>query len=97
MENGLLLGTVGLWRADLLSRQELSPWLSGLVVHPDHRKSGVGQELQRYILEYCKARSMKELYLYTDRSGYYEKSGWVAFDTGYEYSGGRVCIYRHSL
>lgn len=75
VENDILLGTVGIWRGDLLSRQELSPWLSALVINPRFRNVGVGQELQKYVLEYCKSKGMKELFLYTDLVGYYEKSG----------------------
>ena len=97
VEHDLLLGTIGIWRGDLLSRQELYPWLSALVVHPDYRKSGIGQKLQNYVLEYCTSKSIKELYLYTELKGYYEKSGWEQFDSGYEYTGNEVCIYKHSL
>ena len=34
VDSGELLGTVGIWRGDLLSRQDLFPWLSALVVNP---------------------------------------------------------------
>ena len=97
IENGVLLGTVGIWRGDLLSRQDLCPWLSALVVNPVYRKSGIGQVLQKHVLEYCKSLGYKELYLYTDLKGYYEKSGWTQFDTGYEYAGGEMSIYRQLL
>ncbi|MDD3252452.1 MAG: GNAT family N-acetyltransferase [Lachnospiraceae bacterium] len=97
LENDVLLGTVGIWRGDLLSRQELYPWLSALVVNPRYRKSGIGQELQKHALQYCQSKGIKQLYLYTELNGYYEKSGWVSFDVGYEYTGGKVAIYKHSI
>lgn len=97
IEDGVLLGTVGIWRADLLSRQELFPWLSALVVNPKYRNNGIGQALQKYVLKYCKENGYKEIYLYTDLEGYYEKSGWIPFDKGYEYSGSEVQIYKQTI
>ena len=97
VEGDQLLGTVGIWRGDLLSRQDLFPWLAALVVHPGHRRSGIGQELQNYVLTYCRSRSMKDIYLYTELKGYYEKSGWVRIDSGYECAGNEVSIYKHTL
>lgn len=32
-----LLGTVGLWRCDLISRQDLYPWMAALYVAPEAR------------------------------------------------------------
>lgn len=97
VENGVPVGTVGIWRGDLLSRQDLSPWLSALVVHPDNRGTGIGRTLQKHVLSYCKAQGWSEIYLYTDLHGYYEKSGWALLETGYEYSGTAVQIYRHTV
>ena len=97
VDNDVLLGTVGVWRGDLLSRQELYPWLSGLVVRPTYRNKGIGEKLQNYVLEYCKSKGYKEIYLYTDLHGYYEKNEWIQFDTGYEYTGSEIRIYKHYL
>ena len=41
-----LAGTVGLWRCDLISRQDLTPWLAALYVDKDYRSRGLGQQLQ---------------------------------------------------
>lgn len=57
----------------------------------------IGQELQKYVLDYCKSKDMKELFLYTDLIGYYEKSGWTQFDIGYKYMRNKVSIYKYSL
>ena len=97
VENEELLGTVGLWRGDLLSRQDLFPWLSALVVNPEYRNKGIGQELQKYVLNYCQSKEIREIYLYTDLIGYYEKSGWNLYDTGYEYSGNKISIYQYHI
>lgn len=97
IEEGTLLGTVGIWRGDLLSRQELFPWLSALVVNPNYRNRGIGKKLQEHVLEYCKINGYKEIFLYTNLIDYYEKNGWIPFDKGYEYVGSEVCIYKHIL
>lgn len=97
IDNDVLVGTVGLWRGDLLSRQDLFPWLSALVVNQDYRNQKIGQRLQLFIEEYCRNKNYEEIYLYTDLVNYYEKTGWIAFDKGYEYMGGEVTIYKKSL
>lgn len=97
IENGILLGTVGLWRGDLLSRQDLYPWVSALFVNPDYRNRKIGQKLQDFIENYCRQKGYKEIYLYTNLVNYYEKSGWIYFDRGYEYMGGEVRIYKKCL
>ncbi|VTN11407.1 Uncharacterised protein [Raoultella terrigena] len=40
VEGELLLGTVGLWRCDLISRQDLFPWMAALYVAEAARGQG---------------------------------------------------------
>lgn len=40
VEDDQLLGTVGLWRCDLISRQDLHPWLAALYVDEAARETG---------------------------------------------------------
>lgn len=97
VEEGELLGTVGLWRGDLLSRQDLYPWFSGLVVNKNYRNKGIGKKLQDYVLAYCKEKGYQEIYLYTDLVDYYEKNGWIIYNKGYEYTGNEISIYKFTL
>lgn len=92
-----LAGTVGLWRADLLSRQDLYPWLSALYVKEEYRSKKIGQELQKFLINYCRKKGYKELYLYTDLENYYEKTGWQHFVDGVEFTGGSMKIYKKNL
>lgn len=94
MEDNEVIGTVGIWRSDLLSRQDLFPWFSALYVREDYRCKGIGIQLQEYALKYCKKQGFKEVYLYTDIENYYEKTGWEFICDGYEYSGSKIKIYR---
>ena len=41
VEGEQLLGTIGLWRCDLISRQDLFPWLAALYVAPAARGQGL--------------------------------------------------------
>ncbi|MDD7794285.1 GNAT family N-acetyltransferase [Clostridium sp. 'White wine YQ'] len=89
-----LVGTIGLWRSDLVSRQDLYPWLSALYVREDYRGKNIGKELQHFLIEYCKKASFSEIYLYTDLHNYYEKTGWEYLEDGVEFSGGYMKIYK---
>lgn len=91
------VGTVGLWRSDLLSRQDLFPWLSALYVKEEYRNRTIGQELQRFLTNYCRKKGYQELFLYTDICNYYEKTGWQYLEDGFEYSGGKIRIYKKKL
>jgi predicted N-acetyltransferase YhbS len=92
-----LVGTIGLWRSDLLSRQDLYPWLSALFVKESYRDRKIGQSLQHFLVQYCKESGFSELFLYTDLSNYYEKTGWEHIENGIEYSGQHIKIYKKSL
>lgn len=92
-----LVGTVGLWRGDLLSRQDLYPWLSALYVEENYRGKKIGQELQKFLIEYCRKAGYTELFLYTDICNYYEKTGWKYLGDGVEYSGEYIKIYKQEI
>lgn len=91
------IGTIGLWRCDMVSRQDLFPWLSALYVIPTYRNKGIGKQLQSYLLSYTKSLGYEEIYLYTDLENYYEKFGWENIDRGITYSGEYDNIYKKWL
>lgn len=95
--NNEVVGTVGLWRGDLLSRQDLFPWLSALFVKESYRGNGIGQELQKFLIQYCKQLGYKELFLYTDLNDYYEKTAWQYIGEGIEFSGHSIKLYKQEL
>lgn len=63
LKDNELVGTIGLWRSDLMSRQDLFPWLSALFVKENFRGKRIGQKLQDFLVEYCKKRilNMKKI------------------------------------
>ena len=97
VEDGLMMGTVGLWRADMLARQDLSPWLACLVVRKDQRGRRIGQALQEAVKETARQMGFPKIYLYTTLQGYYEKTGWQWIDRGYEMDNSEQQIYQFGL
>lgn len=94
---GTPAGTVALWRADLLSRQDLYPWLADLYVAPGFRSKGIGSALQDFALEKARALGYPALYLYTPLQGYYEKKGWKLIGEEIDKEGEPVRVYRFDL
>lgn len=92
-----LVGTVGLWRSDLLSRQDLTPWLAALYVDEAYRGRGIGQQLQAHGVEMARQAGCEALYLYATFTGYYERHGWEMLGEGVEYPDERVWIYKRGL
>lgn len=76
---GKPVGTVGIWRCDMVSRQDLYPWLSALYVLPEYRNRGIGRRLQEHLVSYAKELGYENIYLYTDIENYYEKNGWKLY------------------
>ena len=76
-ENGELLGSASLLRNDMETRPELTPWLAGVFVAPQHRRQGVGAELVRRLMAEAAAQKIPILYLYTVHSEtFYANLGW---------------------
>lgn len=90
-------GTVALLRADLFSRQDLTPWLADLYVAPEFRSIGIGSALQDLAIDKARELGYKTLYLYTPLTGYYEKKGWEYTGDEIERDGETVRVYRHRI
>jgi len=74
--NDELIGTVSLWYNDLITRQDLTPWLASLYIKKEYRGMGIGTLLQNKIIEVAGDLRYENLYLITDLENYYERSGW---------------------
>lgn len=78
LENGKAVGMCCLRKNDGI-RDDLTPWLGSLVVHPDYQNQGIGKMLINAIKEKAKSMGFKELYLFAfDKTvpDYYERLGW---------------------
>ena len=92
-----LLGTVGLWRCDLISRQDLWPWMAALYVAPEARGRGLAGQLQQHVIDYARMQGYAELFLYSACRDFYERFGWQYIGEGLDYPASAVSLYRYDL
>jgi GNAT superfamily N-acetyltransferase len=60
---------------------DVSPWLAGLFVVPEHRRKSAGSALVRAIEDQARQREFSRVYLYTtDAAGFYQRLGWEVLD-----------------
>lgn len=97
VEGDKLVGTVGLWRCDLISRQDLYPWLAALYIDEKQRGRGLGAQLQQHVIEYARTLGYPQLYLYSACKDYYERFGWQYIGDGLDYPNKSVHLYRFTL
>jgi len=91
------LATVGLWRCDLISRQDLYPWLAALYVEEAARGQGLAGMLQEHVKQYAREKGYPSLHLYSACVGIYERFGWQHIGDGIEFPATRVHLYRCAL
>lgn len=94
-QDNMLLGTFSLWRCDLQSRQDLFPWLGGIIVKKEFRHQGIGTYIQKKALSVLKELGFQEAFLFTELSGYYEKTGWVFIEHVPDEKGNMVRLYQY--
>lgn len=77
--NGQVLGTAALRVHDLEDREDLTPWLGGVLVGPQFRRQGIGETLCATVEEHARSRGIETLYLFTlDLEAWYSRQGWKA-------------------
>lgn len=93
VENNSFIGTYAILRNDLISRQDLFPWLACLYVVPERRGQNIGAKLLQHALQETRKMGKGHLYLCTDLDGYYERYGWNHIANGYIFTGAETKIY----
>lgn len=96
-EGDCLLGTVGLWRCDLITRQDLFPWLAALYVDESARGKGLAGLLQQHVQAYAAEAGHRDLHLWSACRDFYERYGWHYIGDALEYPNKTVHLYRYSL
>lgn len=76
IDNSILVGTFSLWRCDVQSRQDLFPWLGGVIVSKDRRNEGIGTFMINEAVKIAKNLGYSKLYISTQLSNFYDKLGW---------------------
>lgn len=71
------VGTISIFKNDLKTRQDLSPWLASLYVSSLYRGKGIGKKLILEVQAMVKELGYDAVYLRTEEtSEYYIKNGW---------------------
>lgn len=92
-DGGNIAGTYALLTNDLISRQDLMPWLACLFVKEEYRNRGIAASLLEHGLREAKRKGYPVLYLYTDLVNFYERKGWDHKCNGYNVGNLEVMIY----
>jgi GNAT superfamily N-acetyltransferase len=76
------LGTSSVITSDFAERPEFTPWVAAVWVDPPARRRGVGAALVNRAARDCFALGVGRVYLRArpQRSGYYEKLGWIPIE-----------------
>jgi GNAT superfamily N-acetyltransferase len=75
------IGTCLLVESEIEPNHDVSPWLAGLFVVPEHRRRGAGAVLVHAIEDQARQRGVSRLYLYTTAAaGFYTRLGWALLD-----------------
>lgn len=90
-----LIGSAMLVAHDLDTRMDLSPWLAGVFVVPDHRRYGAGAALVQRIIDEAPGLGAERLYLYTPSAEHsYSCLGWALLEhTNYRGAEAAVMSY----
>lgn len=71
------VGAVGLGEYDLEERQDVSPWIMGMIVRADRRGEGIGRALMAPLEAWAAAHGIAQAWVATQRAeGFYRRCGW---------------------
>jgi len=99
----LPVGMVSVKESELAQREELSPWLSALYVSPEHREKGIGDRLIRTVIDDCRRKKVKRVFLFLDSRNlarlerFYRNRGWIYYDDEKDSDGNRTKIFFYEI
>ena len=73
---GDIAGGAGVIENDFHDRPDLAPNVCALFVEPDARGQGIAGKLLDFVCCDMRAAGLKQLYLLTDHTSFYEQYGW---------------------
>lgn len=79
--DGQPAGSVFLVDSDLDTHTHLKPWLAGLLVLPEFRRRGLGEQLVAALVAEARDLGYDRLHLYTATPDFYRKRGWQTVET----------------
>lgn len=87
------VGTFSFWNCDLQSRQDLTPWVGGVVVEPHFRGQGIGLFIQEEVTRILREEKIGQAFLFTELIGFYERTGWRFIEESYDEKDRNVRLY----
>lgn len=98
MQDGEIVGGLGVIENDFHERKDLAPNVCAVYVEKPHRCKGIAGKLLNYVCEDMKTFGIDTLYLLTDHTSFYERYGWeylcMTKEEGKEDEYARVYIHR---
>ena len=76
LEDGEIVGGVGVIENDFHDRKDLRPNVCAVYVEPEHRCRGLAGALLDRVCRDMKGRGLEKLYLVTGHVCFYERYGW---------------------
>lgn len=76
MEDGRILGGLGVIENDFHDRKDLTPNVCAVYVEEEYRCRGIAGEMLKFVCVDMKEKGIDTLYLVTDHTSFYERYGW---------------------
>lgn len=76
MDNGEIIGGLGVIENDFHNRKDLTPNVCAVFVETEYRRKGIAGKLLNYVCDDMKDLGIDTLYLVTDHTSFYERYGW---------------------
>ena len=76
MENGEIVGGLGVIENDFHERKDLAPNVCAVYVEKEFRCRGIAGKLLNFVCEDMEKFGIDALYLLTDHTSFYERYGW---------------------
>lgn len=90
-----IIASYALLTNDIISRQDLVPWLACLFVDERYRKQKIAEKLLSHALNETKRLGFGHLYLSTDLENFYERKGWSFIGIAYNIFDEEFKIYQN--
>lgn len=95
LSDGAPAGTASLWRDDMESHPELTPWLAAVYVLSGQRNRGIGSQLVKAIEQTAQELHVSRFYLFTpDKEHFYSRLGWIVMERTIFWEKETVVMYR---
>ena len=88
-----IIASYALLTNDIISRQDLYPWLACLFVNPENRNKGIAEQLLHHGLQETKNKGFESLFLSSDLENFYERKGWTHTTNGYNIFDSEIKIF----